>query len=189
MVGHPGPQFDILSASDRFAPVFSKGLVAVFENRAVLPRFFGVPLSGIEVIPETAVQLARIKESTFDPQRNVVISERPSGADSTAQGELHIRAEVFDYRGINGYGVRLESDQPSVLVVSQMYYPGWRARIDGSEIRVFPVDVALTGMVIPSGTHELRLSFQPASFRIGLLISLAALATTFLVGRGQKRAS
>jgi len=188
MVSQPGPQFDMLSTSDRFAPVFSQGLTAVFENKRVLPRFFGVPLSGVEVITEPSAQLARIKQAAFDPQRSVVVAERPSSREATGVGALEFRADVLE-RGINGYKVRLESNQAAVLVVSQMYYPGWRATIDGSAVRVFPVDVALTSLVIPSGTHDLRLSFQPTSFRIGLLISLVAVATTFLVAGVRKQAS
>jgi hypothetical protein len=188
IVSRPGPQFELLSASNRFTPAFSEGLTAVFENERVLPRFFGVPLSGIEILSEPTAQLARIKQTAFDPQRSVVVAEPLSGGETVGQGALEFRADVLE-RGINGYKVRLESNQPAVLVVSQMYYPGWRAAIDGSAAAVLPVDVALTGLVVPNGTHELRLYFQPASFQIGVLISLAALATTFLVAGVRKRAS
>jgi hypothetical protein len=188
MVSQPGSQFDLLSASDRFASVFSQGLTAVFENKKVLPRFFGVPISGIEVIAEPDAQLARIKQAAFDPQRSVVVDQTPPDTAAAADGPLRLRAEAVE-RGINGYKVQLESNQAAVLVISQMYYPGWRATIDGSDVRVFPVDIALTGIVIPSGTHELRLSFQPASFRIGALISFVALLTTFLVARVRMQAS
>ncbi len=77
--------------------------------------------------------------------------------------------------GINESTFRTQSSGPVVLVVSQMYYPGWKAAIDGAEVPVIPVDYALTGFVVPPGTHNARLFFQPLNFRIGAAISLLSL--------------
>jgi len=75
----------------------------------------------------------------------------------------------------------MESTAPAVLVVSQMYYPGWKAMVDGSEVPVYAVNVALTGLVIARGSHDIRLFFQPESFRLGLMISLASLVVACLL--------
>ena len=74
----------------------------------------------------------------------------------------------------------------SVVVVSQMHYPGWRASADGLEIPVYPVDLALTGFIAPSGIHEIRLFFRPSSFSIGLALSIVSLVVTsgLLIWRG-----
>ena len=175
MVSRPGLEFDTVSASDRFVPVFSQESVAVFENKTALPRFFCVPLSGVEVIAEPSAQLSRLKEPTFDPERLVLFSEAPDEINriSSEAAALAARVQVID-KGINGYRLRVESNAPSILVISQMYYPGWRATVDGSHVRVYPVNVSLTGILVPSGSHDIRLFFQPTSFRIGLALSLVS---------------
>ena len=79
MVTAPSEQFDLLTQqSDRFTRLFQQPGVAVFENRTVLPRFFSVPVSGVEVIPSMSAQLERLKEATFAPERSVIFSERPA---------------------------------------------------------------------------------------------------------------
>jgi hypothetical protein len=181
MVSKPGPQFDMLSASERFTRVFSQDLVAVFENKTSLPRFFLVPESGIEVIPEMSAQLSRLKDVSFDPENRVIVAEpRVNAGANPSTGPLNGRVQVRD-RGMNGYGLRVESSESAVLVVSQTYYPGWKATVDGSATPVYPVDVALTGIVIPAGAHEVRLYFQPTSFRIGMVISLLSVGVIGLL--------
>ena len=83
----------------------------------------------------------------------------------------------------NGYRIRTESAGPAVVVVSQMYYPGWKASVDGSSARVYPVDVALTGFIVPSGLHEVRLYFRPNSFLLGLAISIVSLTAALVALR------
>jgi uncharacterized membrane protein YfhO len=74
-----------------------------------------------------------------------------------------------------------------------MYYPGWKATVDGTPVSVYPVNLALTGIIVPAGSHEIRLFFQPRTFRIGLVISLlSAFAVGLLIylstgRRGSKR--
>jgi hypothetical protein len=183
MVSNPGPQFDLIAAQpDRFVPAFSQASVAVFENKTALGRFLSVPLQGIEVIAGTSAQLARLRESSFDPERSVIFPEPPVGlrAATSQPGPLDARIEVGEKR-INGYELRTQSNAPAVIVVSQMYYPGWKAMVDGAATQVYPVNVALTGIIVPAGAHDVRLFFQPMSFRIGLLVSLASLGVMCLL--------
>jgi hypothetical protein len=181
LVTKPGPQFDLLSASGRFVPVFAQEHVAVFENKTALPRFWTVPLSGVEVIPGASAQLARLKESSFDPERSVLLAERPSGTGSQNMSE---NVAVLE-RGMNGYRLRVDSGAPAVLVVSQIYYPGWKARVDGSDVPVYPANAGLTALVIPSGSHEVRLFFRPTSFEVGLVITVVAVLVAAVLAFGE----
>jgi uncharacterized membrane protein YfhO len=188
MVSQPGPEFDLIAAEDRFAPVFSQRSVAVFENKTALPRFFAVPESHIEVIPDPGAQLARVKEPTFDPERSVIFSAAPGepGASNAGAVALDARVQLID-KGTNGYRLRVDSNGRAVLVISQMYYPGWKATIDGSAVEVYPVNFALTGIVVPAGVHEIRVFFRPDSFRIGLMISLVSVGIGWVLARIKPR--
>jgi hypothetical protein len=175
MVTAPSEQFDLLSQqSERFTHVFQQPGAAVFENRTALPRFFSVPVSGIEVIPSMSGQLERLKEATFAPERSVIFAERPAVIGASEDDPAATRIEILE-RWNNGYRIRTDSTGPAVVVVSQMYYPGWKASVDGLSTPVYPVDMALTGFIVPSGVHEVRLYFRPNSFLIGLAISLLSL--------------
>lgn len=62
-----------------------------------------------------------------------------------------------------------------LAVFSEIYYPaGWKCFIDGNESTHFRVDYILRAMVLPAGNHEVKFSFEPASYITGNKISLAS---------------
>ena len=64
------------------------------------------------------------------------------------------------------------SQGENLAVFSEIYYPaGWKSFIDGKESSYFRTDYVLRGMIIPSGQHEIRFSFQPSSYITGTRIS------------------
>ena len=64
--------------------------------------------------------------------------------------------------------VEVERGAADLLVVSEAYHPGWRARIDGQAAPVLRANHALLGVRVPPGRHVVELAFQPMSFRLGL---------------------
>jgi Bacterial membrane protein YfhO len=172
-----GPEFQRLSAhSDRFTTVFDDGHVSVFENARVLPRAFLVHSSGAEVLPAPDAQLNRLRDPSFDPERSVVLSEpvpTPEFEDTTPPSA---RDDVLiQEAGTNSYRFRIKSSAQSILVVSQIYYPGWRATVSGERVPVVAANYALTGIPVPVGDHEVLFSFDPASFKIGLAITIVSI--------------
>jgi uncharacterized membrane protein YfhO len=76
----------------------------------------------------------------------------------------------------------------SLLVVSQIYYPGWRATVSGERVPVVAANYALTGIPVPAGDHEVRFVFDPASFKIGLAITiLSILMAVALIALAESR--
>jgi uncharacterized membrane protein YfhO len=59
------------------------------------------------------------------------------------------------------------------LVLSETYYPGWKAWIDEQPTQIHSVDIALRGVVVPAGAHRLRMEFRPVILPVSLGISLA----------------
>lgn len=177
---------------DRFKLVFTDGGVSVFENLKVLPRSFFVPAtkSSIEVQPEEKPELRRLKDPSFDPEKSVILPALPAaleGADM--QNGVSIpdaRNDVSIVSGhTNGMDLAVENAGPGVLVISQTFYPGWVAVVDGKDTPIVPADYALVGIPLSGGTHAVKLEFRPASFRNGLIISLLSclLAAALLVLR------
>jgi hypothetical protein len=182
------PEFDrLVSRPERFAVVYKEGSIAVFENKSVLPRAFVVPQRGIEVIPEAPAQLSRVKDPAFDPERQVVVS-RPAAEDGGGTNEPFSGGVRLSESNNNSYAFQTRTSAPSVFVLSQIYYPGWRATIDGGEAIFQPVDFGLCGVTLPAGTHEVRFAFEPESFRLGAFLSLLSIfVVAAMVTRGGKR--
>ncbi len=172
-----GPEFQQFAAHpDRFGSAFDDGHVAVFENKRVLPRAFIVPASGIEVVPDVGPQFERLKNSSFDPTQTVILSqpllERVYEHTTPPSPENGV---VIEESSVNGYRFRVQSREKALLVVSQIYYPGWHATVDGERVPVVPADYALTGIPVPAGSHEVHFVFDPGSFKIGLAITILSI--------------
>jgi hypothetical protein len=170
----PGADFDDLSKkSDRFSLVYKEPSVAVFENKHALPRAFTVPLSGVDVQPDPLKQLNLIKSADFDPLHQVVLAQAPEELRD-ASAPFSGRVDLQDATS-NAVSFRTQTTGPSVLVWSEMAYPGWRVTVDGQEKPLLTADLALMATVLPAGTHEVRFTFSPPLLKLGGLISLISL--------------
>ena len=63
-----------------------------------------------------------------------------------------------------------------MLVVSEIAFPGWRAFVDGVETPILRADYMLLGVEVPAGSHQVTLSYEPWSARIGALATALGLA-------------
>ncbi|MFM1920222.1 MAG: hypothetical protein RLZZ303_1856 [Candidatus Hydrogenedentota bacterium] len=77
--------------------------------------------------------------------------------------------------------VNVPDGPPGVLVLSDQWYPGWNATVDGQHVPVVPIDAAFRGIEISEGPHDVLFKYDPASLRYGLLISAAG-ALILLLG-------
>ncbi len=71
----------------------------------------------------------------------------------------------------------VDAARPSLLVVAESYYPGWRATIDGRSATILRANYLSQGLVMQQGKHTVEFSYEPDSFRYGVLISLVGLAS------------
>jgi uncharacterized membrane protein YfhO len=71
--------------------------------------------------------------------------------------------------------VETTTDEPRLLVVSEMYFPGWDAYIDGRETMTYRTNYLFRGVVVPAGRHTVTFVYRPASVVAGGIVSALAL--------------
>ena len=76
----------------------------------------------------------------------------------------------------NRLALEVESSAPGLLVLSEAYHPGWRARVNGEARPVLPADCVLRAVPIPVGASRVDFEFTDPALRTGLAMTLAALA-------------
>lgn len=69
----------------------------------------------------------------------------------------------------------VDAERAGLLVVSEIYHPNWHATVDGRKAPVLRVDVALRGVEVPAGQHEVRFKYAAGTVRGGLVVGLLAL--------------
>jgi uncharacterized membrane protein YfhO len=73
----------------------------------------------------------------------------------------------------NQVKIEVALDQDGYLVLSDTYYPGWRAYVDGEEKEILRANYAFRAVPLESGRHTVLFKYDPLSFKVGLAISLA----------------
>ena len=77
--------------------------------------------------------------------------------------------------------VATRTTEPRLLVASEMYYPGWRAYVDGVETPIVRTNYVFRGVVVPSGQHVVRFAYLPSSVLTGAAVSSLALIVAGLL--------
>jgi hypothetical protein len=75
----------------------------------------------------------------------------------------------------------VETEQPGVLVVTDAFYPGWVATVDGVQVEIMRANIAFRAVYIPAGRHRVEMRYEPRWFRIGALVSAVSTAVAFAV--------
>lgn len=99
----------------------------------------------------------------------------PSSAGDFPLLEGAARAEVVE-ESPRRTVVRTSSPQAAWLLVSQTLYPGWEAEVDGAPAPILRGNLAFPVVRVEAGSHEVRLLYRPASFRLGAWVSAVCLA-------------
>jgi len=154
----------------KFKPVFEDKSVVVLENTQVKPRAFLVYDYQIETEEDKIFKT--LLDSNFDLKKKIVLEEQVSGAlrEGNVRGVSYLEE-------INGNSkVLVNHDGDGLLFVSDSYYPGWKAYLDGKETKIYRANYTFRAVFVPKGKHTINFIYEPESFKIGLVISLASLA-------------
>src|SRR5207253_7381081 len=84
-----------------------------------------------------------------------------------ASGQPPRRQATIVRYGDREVAIAADVDRPSLLVLTDSFYPGWRAAVDGREVSIARVDVLFRGVVVPAGTHRVRFWFDSLAVKLG----------------------
>jgi hypothetical protein len=145
--------------------------VNVYEIATPLPRAFVVG----ETIPVDSTEEAvkRMTAEDFDPARQAVVEGRsvklPAGAASSTEVRVVRRSNA-------ALTLHASLERPGLLVLSEGYYPGWRATVDGHAAPVVRTNAMIRGVVLDAGEHEVVFRFRSISVAAGAIVSSLAIA-------------
>ena len=118
------------------------------------------------------------RAALFDTSAKVAVSRDVQ----TLPAPLSIATSVSHYEpGKVQIDLGAPAPQGSTLVVSENYYPGWKATVDGKPARTGRADYALIGVELPAGGRSVRLNFTSDSYERGKTITWAAIALGLLM--------
>ncbi len=168
----------------RFKLVFSDKSVDIFESRTVLPRAFMVYNWEIDkpIEDNDLVALGKILDKNFSLKSKVILD---SEVLIKAQNNLKIppkNSVIYKVYENQKSVIDITTSEDGLLFISDAYYPGWKAFLDGVETKIYKADFAFRVIVIPKGEHIVKMVYEPKSFYDGLKISLATFVISFIIG-------
>lgn len=92
-----------------------------------------------------------------------------------------IKSQKCERPDCNTVVVNADCSTPSYLVLTDLYYPGWRCTVDGREVSVYPANYLFRAVEVPAGRHTVRFVFLPPSFSTGLWVVLICLLGISLI--------
>lgn len=159
-----------------------EGNMNLYELPDPMPRASVLHDARIETRDESA--LALLAAAEFDPRTTVVLAEDP-GLALPGRGVAPSRATFSTLRP-DQLVIETDIEKPGVLLVSEVFYPGWKVRVDGKPSRILRADVALRAVPLEAGKHIVEMTFEPASVKLGAAMTTLTLASSLLALFGAK---
>ena len=193
---------DELSESSGFSAPFGRQLKKVYDadvkiylNQAAFPRAFVVHQAKLVTTGEAAFDL--LLSGQVDMRRTVILeggaarqcrqSERDEPTENNASGSTTTHAHGAETAQIMRYSphridIQVNLTEPGCLVLSDTYFPGWKAVVNGQETALYQANYILRALSLDSGQHHVSFVYEPFSFWLGQRLS--CLAWLGLVGVG-----
>lgn len=146
------------------------GGVVGLDNEDALPRAY---LAGVRGRVERDTALRRVASSDFDLHSGVLLE--PAASSSEAGPARIAPARIVDYAP-ERVVVEALAEQSALLVLTDTFYPGWRALVDGEPARIWRANGLHRAVAVGPGRHRVVFEYRPGSFRLGAAVSLASLA-------------
>jgi hypothetical protein len=144
----------------------------IFENPNALPRVLTV--HNIERAPNDAAAISLVAGGSFDLADRAVMTDAPPSLERCGPPD---RVTGADF-GSQTVRVNVEMACRGLLIVSDNFFPGWRATVDGSSAPILRVNTVVRGIVLEKGAHTVAMRYLPGSVIIGFVLFLTGLGLT-----------
>ncbi|HAT51027.1 MAG: YfhO family protein [Nitrospirae bacterium] len=161
---------------DRY-PLVHDGKFKIHLNPHALPRVFTV--GNIQEIESDSKLIESMVGEDFFPEKSVLFSDHyiipelgPNTPSDTVTIESYAPREVL---------IRTNNINNRVLVISDIFNPGWMAYLDGEPVPIYRAYTRFRAVFLPSGEHSIKFTYRPFSTTLGLWISISAMGCILLV--------
>jgi hypothetical protein len=168
-------------ASESLLRLMDVGWVAVPATSQDVPVEFqaGTGSERVRIVPRASLvesddaALVAVTAPGFDPQAEVILEAEPGQPlpASGGSGTAALTSSADPNRAV----VEIEADGPAWLLLSDTWYPGWEARVDGQRVSIWRGDYLFRAVPVPAGEHVVEFIYRPVSFIAGVVLACAAM--------------
>ena len=150
----------------------------ILQNTSYLPRAY--PVHQVIVEKNKYLALNTLDHPQFRAREMIVLEEEPS--QTFPSSFLPSSASKVNISGYYNDEITIQAEmaQDGFLVLSEKYYPGWKAYVDGKSEKIYKANYIMRAVYLPKGNHTVKFVFDPWPYKVGLWVSSATFL--FLIG-------
>lgn len=148
--------------------VFENDKFDVYRNDTSIPRF-GVYYDVKQNVSD-AETLQMLQSRSINLQSTVIVDESLPIPLQSGTGSAKLLSST-----VNDQVFQVTSDKPGLFYVSDAYFPGWKAMVNGDTGRIYKTNYNFRSVLVPSGTSEVRFQYQPTHWPLFVWISVISL--------------
>ncbi|HEY5038391.1 MAG TPA: YfhO family protein, partial [bacterium] len=160
--------------------------IPLWRNEGTMPKWFSVEAAIPELVWD--IDLQKVDRQFFDFSKICFVTYQP-------KAQRYERRQVQELeRTPCSVTLQARGRGEALLVSSETAYPGWKAEVNGFLRPLEGVNYGFRGLLLRDGEEKVKIAYRPASFRLGLFLSLlvvgiwsALLAGTFFTTKGTTR--
>ncbi|NQT95354.1 MAG: YfhO family protein, partial [Candidatus Omnitrophica bacterium] len=153
----------------------------IYLNTRCLPR--AMLLRKVIVIDSDEKIINYISSSEFNPKEEIILEDPAlsawpeTGSRKSGAGKDIVEIVKYMPREVE---ISVAAKAEAFLQLSDTYYPGWKAYVDGKEEKIYRANYFLRAVRVPQGEHIVKFVYDPLSFKAGAAISLITLLILIL---------
>lgn len=152
---------------DQLRLVYRDAHALIYENLEALPRAYVVGRVKVATDDEA---IAILSSPDFDPAAEIVVDRSPP-VELTGNPSFSGDAKIVSYSP-NHVVIQATVEQDSMLFLSDAYYPGWRATVNGHDTPIYRANYAFRAVYLSAGEHRVEFIYDPITFKLGLGMTL-----------------
>ena len=153
-------------------PVYDEGGAQILRNERALRVWL---VAEAEAVDGEALRRIRGERDIIRPHRTALLKMRPENLPQFLAAALSsATANLISYTD-NQIEIATRAQTQTVLVLSEINYPGWIATVDGVKAPIHTADFLLRGMILPAGAHHIEMHYAAPGARYGAMITLFTL--------------
>lgn len=150
---------------DKFKLIYEDKQFLIYENSYVYPRAFLV--GEYKIVSNNQEIIDNILDKDFNLRKVAVVEKDPNIRQVT---NLNGTADMKSYQA-NKVIINAQAERDSLLVLTDNFYPGWKAKVNGKTTEVLRTDYTFRAVAIPKGKSTVEFYYDPLSFRLGFVLS------------------
>jgi len=154
---------------DQFKLIYKDSKYEFYENMRVLSRAFLV--GKYRVIKDQKKILETIFSNDFDPSKEIILEDNP-GINMT-EGDMGV-AQIINYQP-NNIEISVDSKSNALLFLTDSYYNGWKASVNGKDIPILRANYAFRAIQVEKGRNTVKFYYDPLSFKLGVYLAIGGL--------------